>query len=167
MLSLAKQFSRLATVFVSLEDDQPNAPTNDSVGVHIKQMNNFYLPQASSETVESYIQVNNMRFPQFSTVGTKHHFMRLQQCLGTLNSVSHASCISSPGYGDGSANSRQFLFSFDLETTPGAQASGLPVQGGGTVQVSMKNVAGATKAYCMTHYDAVLEIKSQGAIAYS
>ena len=166
-MSLAKQFSRLATVFVSLENDEAGPPTDDAAGALIKPMNNFYLAQASSETVESYIMVNNQRWPQFSTVGTKHHFMRLQQCLGTLNSVSHASNMSSPGYGDGSAIARQFVIGFDLESVPGAEASGTPVQGGGTVQVSLKNLGAPTKAYIMSHFDAVLEVKSQGAIAYS
>lgn len=167
VLSLAKQFSRLATVFVSLEDNQAAPADDDAVGVHIKPMNNFYLAQTSSETVESYIQVNNQRWPQFSTVGCKHHFMRLQQGLGILNSVSHASNISSVGYGNGTADSRQFVICHDLESVPGAEASGIPVQGGGTIQISLKNVGTPTKAYIMTHYDAVLEIRNQGAIAYS
>lgn len=166
-LSLAKQFSRLATVFVSLENNIVAAITNDAEGVHSKSMNNFYLAQASSETVESYIQVNNQRWPQFSTVGCKHHFMRLQLGLGTLNSVSHASNMSLAGYGDGTEDSRQFVICHDLESVPGAEASGIPVQGGGTVQISLKNVGAPTKCYIMTHYDAVLEIKHQGAIVYS
>ena len=61
---------------------------------------------------------------------------------------------------------------FDLESVPGAEASGIPVQGGGTVQISLKNISAADaetaqKAYISTHYDAVFELKSQGAIVYS
>ena len=180
-LSIAKQFSRLATVFVSLEDNAgATAPTAlDGPQALTKSMNNFSLPEASADgelAVESYIQVNNQRWPQFSTVGTKHHFMRLLQCLGVWNSISHSVCISAQGYGDGgvgdgTAPSRQFVAGFDLESVPGAEASGIPVQGGGTVQISLKNISNATtpalKAYISTHYDAVLELKSQGAIVYS
>ena len=108
-----------------------------------------------------------MRWPVFDTVGTSHHFYRLLQCLGVWNSVSHAVNISAEGYGDGTAISRQWVAGFDLESVPGAEASGIPVQGGGTVMVHLKNIAGATKAYIATHYDAVLEIKSQGAIVYT
>ena len=89
------------------------------------------------------------------------------QALGVWNSASHAVNISAAGYGDGSAPSTQYLALFDLESVPQAEASGVPVQGGGQVQITLKGVAGATRAYVSTHYDAVLEIKSQGAIAYS
>ena len=168
-LSIAKQFSRLATVFVSLEDNSaataPAAATAEQA--HTKSMNNFFLPQASAATIESYIQINNQRWPQFNTIGTRHHFLRLLQCLGVWNSVSHAVNISAEGYGDGTKASRQWVASFDLEATPQAEASGIPVQGGGTVMIHLKNITGATKAYIATHYDAVLEIKSQGAIVYS
>ena len=160
VLSLAKQYSRLATVGVSL-----GQAAGDTVA--LASMNNFFLPQASSETVESYIQVNNQRWPQFNIVGTKQHFHRMLQALGVWNSVSHAVNISAQGYGDGSAVSTQFVALYDLEAVPQAEASGTPVQGGGQVQISLKGVLGATRAYISTHYDAVLEIKSQGAIAYS
>ena len=160
VLSLAKQYSRLATVGVSL--GQAAGAT-----VATASMNNFFLPQGSSETVESYIQVNNQRFPVFNIVGTKQHFHRMMQALGVWNSASHAVNISAAGYGDGSAAATQFLALYDLEAVPQAEASGTPVQGGGQVQITLKGVAGATRAYISTHYDAVLEIKSQGAIAYS
>jgi hypothetical protein len=150
----------LATVGVSL-GQAAGASTGTS------SMNNFFLPQASAETVESYIQVNNQRWPQFNIIGCRQHYHRMLQALGVWNSASHAVNISAAGYGDGSAASTQFLALYDLEAVPQAEASGTPVQGGGQVQISLKGVAGATRAYISTHYDAVLEIKSQGAIVYS
>jgi hypothetical protein len=167
ILTLAKQFSRLATVFVSLEDTQAASSDDTKVGALMKSMNNFYLAQANNEDVASHITVNNLRWPAFDTLGTKMHFMRLQQCLGVWNSVSHATNISAAGYGDGTAVSKQFVIGFDLESVPHAEASGISVQGGGNVQVSLKNVGAPTKAYICTHYDAALEIKSQGSIVYS
>ena len=168
-LSIAKQFSRLATVFVSLEKTPTDDITADAAGALKKSMNNCFLPQDSATTspVESHITVNNQRWPQFNTVGTKHHFMRLLQCLGIWNSVSHSVNISGEGYGDGTDISTQFVAGFDLESVPQAEASGVPVEGGGTVQIFLKNITGAEKAFIATHYDAVLEIKSQGAIVYS
>ena len=76
VLSLAKQYSRLATVGVSL--GQAAGAT-----VATASMNSFFLPITSSETVESYIQVNNQRWPQFNIVGTKKHFHRMLQALGS------------------------------------------------------------------------------------
>ena len=93
--------------------------------------------------------------------------MRLLQCLGVWNSVAHSVNISAEGYGDGTADSTQWVAGVDLESVPQAEASGIPVQGGGTVQIFLKNIAGAEKAYIATHYDAVLEIKSQGATVFS
>jgi hypothetical protein len=167
VLSLAKQFSRLSTVFVSLEDNIVPSSADNSTGVHDKAVNKFYLAAGSSETIESYITVNNQRWPQFSTIGTKHHFMRLLQCLGVLNSVSHSVNISATGYGDGTLDSRQFVIGFDLEAIPHAEGTGVSVQGGGVVQVSILNCGAPQKAYIATHFDSVLEIRSQGAIVYS
>ena len=93
--------------------------------------------------------------------------MRLMQGLGIWNSVSHSSNISATGYGDGTQDSRQFVVCFDLETIPHAEGTGVPVQGGGIVQVTLLNTGVPQKAYISTHYDAVLEIRSQGAIVYS
>jgi hypothetical protein len=163
VLSLAKSFSRLATVFVSLGIANANTITGS-------EMNNFYLAQEASTLgteIESYIQINNQRWPQFSITGTKQHFHRLLQALGVWNSASHAVCISAEGYGDGTAISSQWVAGYDLESVPHAEGSGIAVQGGGTVQITLKNVGVPTRAYVTTHYDAVLEIKSQGAIAYS
>ena len=171
VLSLAKQFSRLATVFVSL------GVADDATSVMSKEMNNFYLPREASAIgtgteLETYIQCNNMRWPLFNITGPKQHFHRLMQALGVWNSASHAVCISATGYGGvptggNAADANQFVAAYDLETVPHSEGSGIAVQGGGTVQITLKNVGQSTKAYITTHYDAVLEIKSQGAIAYS
>ena len=75
--------------------------------------------------------------------------------------------ISANGYGNGVADSTQFSAMYDVESMPGAEASGTPVQGGGTVQITLRNVGAPTRAYVTTHFDSVLEIKSQGAIVYS
>ena len=171
-VTLAKQFSRLSTVFVSLAQDDPAAPSNDVAGAHTKTMNNFYLADDQAEDVESYIQVNNRRWPSFSTQGTKHHMNRLMHALGSYNS-SHASCISETGYGNGVANnhSRQFLVGFDLETIPHRESTGMLVAGGGTVQISLKHTGtggkAPSKAYIITNSDAVLELKDQSSIVYS
>ena len=167
VLSVAKQFSRLATTFVSLATEEPGVISNDAEGVHMKTMNNFFLPSATAETVESFCMINNTRQPQANTVGAKHHFMRLMQALGIWNSVSHACSISDEGYGSKANASRQFLAAFDHEMVPGAEASGVPVLGGGIVQLTLRNIGNPNRAFICHHYDSVLEIRSQGAIVYS
>ena len=63
VLSVAKQFSRLASVSVSFTDTIGNPSADNAVGCNEKEVNKFYLASASSEVVESNIQVNNMRWP--------------------------------------------------------------------------------------------------------
>ena len=61
-MSLAKQFTSLATVFVSLEDTIGASSADSAVRVNEKAINKCYLAQASSETTESFITVNNRVF---------------------------------------------------------------------------------------------------------
>ena len=174
-ITLAKQFSRLASVFVSLaQEDKTDAAERTTAGANGKLQNNFYLADDQAENVESYIQVNNKRFPAFNTQGTKQHFQRLLRGLGTFGSMAHASCISEAGYGRSSATplpSRQFVTCHDLETMPSTESSGMLVAGGGTVQIAMKNTGGAgknaTRVFIVTHSDSVLELKDQSSIVYS
>ena len=102
-LSLAKSYSRLATVFVSL--GAADANTN----VMTKEMNNFYIPSTASvvgpDEVESYIQVNQKRMPQFSITGTAQQYHRLIQALGVWNSASHSINIPKEKYGGRPAGS--------------------------------------------------------------
>ena len=139
-------------------------------------MLNQFLPVASRETVESYLAVNSKRYPQFNAVGCQQHLIRLMQTLGIYNSVSHATNLSYYGYSGkkngeegatGDTPARQFQFAWDLETVGQAEASGEPVAGGAIVQIHLENIAGATAAYVATHFDAVLEIRQQGAVLYS
>jgi hypothetical protein len=66
---------------------------------------------------------------------------------------------------------RQFVTCHDLETMPACDSTGMLVAGGGTVQIQMKNCGAAAKApsraYIVTHADAVLELKDQSSIVYS
>jgi hypothetical protein len=177
-LNLAKQFSRLASVFVSLAQEDATganatatAAAITTAGVNGKLQNNFYLASDQSEHVSSYIQVNNKRAPQFDTVGTKQHFNRLLHGLGTFGSKQRACTISETGYGLEGTVARQFVTCHDLETMPACDSTGMLVAGGGTVQIQMKNCGAAAKApsraYIITHADAVLELKDQSSIVYS
>ena len=173
-ISLAKQFSRLASVFVSLaQTDAGNPAAITTAGAMAKLQNNHYLADDQADAVESHIMVNNRRWPAENTKGTKQHFQRLLRGLGTFTSMSHASCISESGYGNGVSgnHSRQFVSMHDLETVPHAENSGMLVAGGGTVQVFLKNTGAGTKmpdrAFITTVSDAVLELKDQSSIVYS
>ena len=179
-LTVARQFSRLATVTCTLEGSTTAADSaingTSAAVAHRKPMLNHFLPVASRETVESYLSLNSKRWPQFNTVGCQQHFIRLMQTLGIYNSVSHATNLSYHGYsgakqGESGATqdipARQFTFAWDLEAVGQAEASGEQVSGGAIVQIHLENIAGANAAFVATHYDCCLEIRQQGAVLFS
>jgi hypothetical protein len=175
-ISIAKQFSRLATVFVSLGVD------DDNTDVARKEINYFYLSKDSklpgAGELATHIQVGNTRWPVFDQEGTKEAFHRLIQATGTWNSTAHSVSIGAEAYegvhatdlADGAAGAKDathWIAGYDLESMPQASSTGYPVQGGAQIQVTLKNVGEPKKAYITSHFDSVLEIRSQGAIAYS
>jgi hypothetical protein len=177
-ISLAKQYSRLATVFVTL------GVADDDTDVHHKEVNNFFLSRNAkvpgAGELATYIQIGNQRWPVFDQEGTKEAFHRLIQATGTWNSTAHAVCIGADAYEGVNASdlpdgaeaallhdATHWIAGYDLESLPQAQSTGVPVQGGAQIQLVLKNVGNVTKAYVTCHADAVLEIRSQGAIAYS
>lgn len=81
--------------------------------------------------------------------------------------MSHSINISFAGCGAGSADARQLCIMNYPEVVPHADATGMPFQGGGIVQVAAFNVGSPTTAFVTLPYGAVLGIRSQGAIAYS
>ena len=169
-LSLAKQYSRLNSVIVSFADEiAADAPANSAAGVHSKLMNRFYLEGDNKETVSSFLQLNNMRYPQHDTVGAQQHMIKLQQGLGIYNSVSHSVAFSQDAYGgtDAGADARYFCIMTDTEMVPHVSASGMPVLGGGVIQFTAKNLGAPRTAFIMTQFDAVCEIRSQGCALYT
>ena len=76
--NVAKNFTRLATVFASLAPAEPTV-TADLAGVQGKLQNQFYLcdQSAANGDVESYITINNKRMPDFNTIGCQMHLKRL------------------------------------------------------------------------------------------
>jgi hypothetical protein len=175
-LSVAKQFSRLATVFVSLGVD------DDNTDISKKEVCNFFLSRNAkipgAGELASHIQVGNQRWPVFDQEGTKEALHRLIQATGTWNSTAHAVDIRAYAYegihaddvlpaGYNPRDATHWIAGYDLESMPQASSTGYAVQGGALIQVNLKNVGDAKKAYITCHADAVLEIRNQGAIAYS
>jgi len=170
-LNSAKQWTRLDTMFVSLDMEEPAAAQDDAT-IKNRHINKFYLAGASSNTVESYISINNRRWGDFPTVGAPQHWNRLVRAIGTMPSIAHSSNINDVTYGcvpgtDGNS----FVIGFDLEKVPQATASGENVTTGGLVSIHLNNVGAAgaspTRAYIVASYSAVLELKDTGAFVYS
>ena len=172
VLSLPKQYSRLNAVAVSLADEidkaGANEKSNDSAGVQSRLMNRFYLDRTKKESVSSFMQLNNQRYPQHDVVGCKQHLIRLHKGLGIYNSTSHAACIGDDEYcGTAAADARQFLLLTDTEMVPGVHASGAPVLGGGVIQYTVKNAGEPRSAFIATNFDAVCEIRAQGCAVFT
>jgi len=170
-LNSAKQFTRLDTMFVSLDQEEV-AATADDAGIKNRHINKFYLPGASSNSVASFININNKRWGDFDTQGAPQHWNRLVRSIGTMNSIAHSSNISDAAYGCvPGTDASSMVFGFDLEKVSQASASGESVTTGGLVSVHLKNVgtaaASPSRAYMVASYSAVLELKDTGAFVYS
>jgi len=174
--NIAKNFTRLSTIFASLAKEEDAVPTADTAGVQNKLQNQFYLaPQSvANGDVESFVTVNNKRMPDFNTIGCQMHMKRLLSAMGTYSSVAHGSNINDVAYGCVKATAaKSFVASFDMEKAAhhGASSSGESLSTGGIVSVNLLKVGTAatspTRAYISCLYDSVCELKDSGAFVYS
>ncbi len=170
-LNLAKNWTRLDTVFCSLDKEEV-AATADDAGIWNRHTNRFWLPGASSNIVESYIHVGNKRWGDFSTIGAPQHFARLVRAIGTMPSIAHSTNVNDVTYGCvATSDASTWVAGFDLEKCSGATATGENVSTGGLVGIHLKNVGVAgdspTRAYVVACYSAVMELKDTGCFVYS
>ena len=171
-LNMAKQFTRLDTVFLSLAKEEP-AITANPAGTKSRLINQFYLPAASKDTIESFIQINNKRWGDFNTKGAPQHWNRLTRAIGTANSIAHSSNMNDVTYGcSGTQDANSFVAGFDLEKVSQASGSGESVTTGGLVSVHITNagsgdVASPTRAFLVASYSALVELKDTGCFVYS
>ena len=127
--NVAKNFTRLASVFASLAQEEPTV-TADLAGVQGKLQNQFYLGDQAAGDVESFITINNKRMPDFNTIGCQMHMKRLLSALGTYSSVAHGTNINDVAYGcvKGTA-AKSWVAAFDLEKAAHHGASSTSVIG--------------------------------------
>ena len=171
--NVAKNFTRLATVFASLAQEEPVVTAN-LAGVQGKLQNQFYLGDQAAGDVESFITINNKRMPDFNTIGTQMHMKRLLSAMGTYSSVAHGSNINDVAYGcvKGTA-AKSWVAGFDLEKAAhhGASSSGESLATGGILSVNLLKVGSAaaspSRAYINCLYDCVAELKDTGCFVYS
>ena len=122
-------------------DQEDAAAAADDATIKSRHINKFYLPGASSNSVESYISINNKRWGDFNTVGAPQHWNRLIRAIGTMPSIAHSSNISNVTYGCApGTDANSFCIGFDLEKVPQATASGENVTTGGLVSIHLANV---------------------------
>jgi hypothetical protein len=173
--TISKNFTRLATVFASLAQEEPTV-TADLAGIQGKLQNNFYLcdQTVANGAVENYITINNKRMPDFNTIGTEMHYKRLLSAMGTYSSIAHGSNIDDVAYGCvvGTA-AKSWIAAFDLEKAAhhGATSSGESLATGGILSVNLLRVGSAaaspSRAYINCLYDCVAELKDSGCFVYS
>ncbi len=170
-INLAKNWTRLDTVFCSL-DKEEIAATADDAGIWNRHINRFWLPGASSNIVESFIHVGNKRWGDFNTVSAPQHWNRLIRAIGTMPSIAHSTNINDVTYGCvPGTDASSWVAGYDMEKCSGATATGENVSTGGLVGIHLMNVGTAgdspTRAYVVSCYSAVLELKDTGAFVYS
>ena len=160
-------------MFCSLDLEEPTV-TQDATGILTKHVNRFYLPSAEAQNVESFISVNNQRWPDFNSKGVAMHWNRLNRSLGTMSSIAHPTNIGDIAYGCvPGTDASSFVFGFDLEKAAhmGGTSSGVNVSTGGVVSVHLINIgsnqASPKRAYLCAIYDAVLELTDTGSSVFS
>ena len=171
--NIARNFTRLASVFASLAQEEGTV-TADLAGIQGKLQNNFYLaPQtAANGDVESWITLNNKRMPDFNTIGCQMHMKRLLSVMGTYSSVAHGSNINDVGCVKGTA-AKSWVAAFDLEKAAhhGASSTGESLATGGILSVNLLKVGSAaaspSRAYINCLYDCVAELKDTCCFVYS
>ena len=108
-LNSAKQYTRLNNMFVTLDKD--TTPNQGGLeGIRLSHINRFWLGKASSEDVESFIQLNNVRFPDFNNRGRAEHFNRLHRGIGLASSVAHSLNISESSWGNKDTDANSWVF---------------------------------------------------------
>ena len=172
-ISVAKNFTRLATVFASLAQEEPTV-TADLAGVQGKLQNNFYLCDQAAGDVESFITINNKRMPDFNNISCQMHMKRLLSAMGTYSSVAHGTNINDVAFGCVKGTpAKSFVAAFDLEKAAhhGASSSGESLATGGILSVNLLKVGSAaaspSRCYVSCLYDCVCELKDSGAFIYS
>ena len=162
-------------MFCSLDQEETLPPAAaDVAAIKASHVNNFYLPHAEAQNVESFISINNKRWPDFNTKGVAQHWNRLNRGLGTMSSIAHGTNIGDSAWGavpGTNASSFTFLWDLDKAAHHGASSTGENVTTGGLVSLHLKNVGSAgaspTRAYICALYDAVLELVDTGARVYT
>ena len=168
-INSARQFSRLNTLLISFCQDATTA------GLVTKDVNNFYVPASSEDTIESNLVINGSRMPSFSNIGVRQHWNRLLRGVGAYGAIGTSTSISATGFGlqAGSATiARSFAVIFDLEKMSMHSATGEPMTSGSGFTVNIEALGSAsgeyaTKAFITAHHSAVLEIRDSGCAIYT
>ena len=152
-IPMSRTYTRLCSLFASFVQE-PDAATPK-----LKLCNQFYTHTASAETLEYSLQMGTRRVPHNNVVGFSESWMRLLNCIGIGNSLSHASGIS---YADYATNS--YAVGIDTEKIPHLASTGENLSGTSTVFLNI-NGFGTTAAHLPSRcqlcaqYDCVIEVR--------
>ena len=157
-VNVARSFTRLNTVFVTLLGDTTN---------ELKESNFYFNPTTAqqNDNVSTYLSIGDRRWSQFDRIGSAEHMKRLFEAVGIDSSFQDCG-ISRQRFDADNA-----IFAFDTErvSAPGA---GYNLSHGQLLRVHMEGVGDgidfhASRAYVALHHDAILELTSSGAIVHS
>ena len=176
----SRQYSRLNTLIITF----CQAAATD--GMVQKDINNFYLPASSEDTIQSNLVINGNRQPAFDNTGVRQHWNRFLRAVGAYGGIGTSTSISFRGFGGqgltdptsgnvGTATThiaRNFAVIFDLEKLSMHSQTGEPMNSGSSLTVNIENLGSssgeyATKAFITAHHSAVLELRDSGCAIYT
>ena len=152
-IPMSRTYTRLCSLYASFVQE-PDAATPK-----LKLCNQFYTHTGSAETLEYSLQMGTRRVPDNNVVGFGESWMRLLNCVGIGNSLSHATGVT---YADYATNS--FALAICTEKINHLASTGENLSGTSTVFLNMSGF-GTTAAHLpsrcqlIAEYDAVIEIR--------
>ena len=153
-IPMSRSYTRLCSLFASFVQEPPA----DGSG-KLKLCNNFYTHTGSAETLEYSLQMGTKRLLDNNSVGFGEAWLRLLDCVGIGNSLSHATGIT---YADYATNS--FAIACDTEKVSHLAATGENLSGTSAVFLNVTGFGTTTahlpsRCHLIAQLDAVLEIR--------
>ena len=152
-IPMSRTYTRLCSLFASFVQE-PNPATPK-----LKLCNQFYTHTASAETLEYSLQMGTRRVPDNNVVGFSESWMRLLNCIGIGNSLSHSTGIS---FADYATNS--YALGICTEKVPHLASTGENLSGTSTVFLNINGFGSSaadlpSRAQLCAQFDCVIEVR--------
>jgi len=169
--NISRSFTRLKSVFVSMDGRQPGYAARNPGTEAVKWWNNFYNPMSWGEAngfinnnyqMEFQMQVGSKLYPEYPIRSQEEAFYQTMKTLGLASSVWHSVDITTEEW-----NSCKFLYAIDTEKVTEAGFTGLNTKAGDLIYLKLKqNQVPQTHLcnfmYVILHADQVLNIRDTG-----
>jgi hypothetical protein len=157
---ITRALTRLKSVFITLQDQAGGAELS-----FYKIVNTFWHPMGSrpdadydiGEEHQVQIQVGSKLFPEYPIKGLAEAMYQLKKTVGKPFNIT-----------DSEYRLNKYIVALDMEKISHAGFTGLNTKAGEMLTINFRNCTGfsalstPSRVFCALHYDAVINIKSEG-----